>query len=159
VASTIFTLALAPMRVAPRRHGLEIRQGANAAGGLDAHLGPHHAAHERHIVRGGARWAETSRSLDEIRTRQFRERAGDGFLVIVEQRRLQDYLHDGLGFVRHFHHLPDIRLDGFVVARAQRADVDHHVDFLGAVAQAMPVSATLDSVEVAPSGNPPRCKS
>src|ERR1035437_7095645 len=100
------------------RHGLEIRQGANTAGSLDAHLRPHHAAHQRHIVHGGARRAETSRGLDEIRTRQFRERARYGFLVIVEQRRLEDYLHNGLGFVRRSNHLPNIRLDGFMVSRA-----------------------------------------
>src|ERR1035437_311287 len=116
-------------------HGLQIRQRANPAGSLDAHLRPHHAAPQRPIVRGGARRAETGRSLDEIRTRQFRERAGDGFLVIVQQRRLQDYLHNGLGFVRRSNHLPNIRLDGFVVTGAQLANIDHHVDFLCAVAQ------------------------
>ena len=37
--------------------------------------------------------------------------------------------------VDHLGHRPDIRLHGVVIAGAERADVDHHVDLLRAVAQ------------------------
>ncbi len=133
MASTIFTLALAPMRVAPAAvMACRSCKRADAAGRLDAHVRTHHAAHQRDIVRGGAGGAEAGGCLDEIRARQLAQGAGHGLLVVVQQRRLQNHLDDGAGVVRHLHHLLDIQLHRFVIARAQRADVDHHVDFLRA---------------------------
>ena len=44
--------------------------------------------------RGRAAGAEAGGGLDEVRARQFRQRAGDGFLLVVEQRRFDDDFHD-----------------------------------------------------------------
>src|ERR1035438_367986 len=52
---------------AGRGHGAQIAQRANAAGSFDTHARPDYAAHQGHIVGGGAGGAETGRSLDEIR--------------------------------------------------------------------------------------------
>src|ERR1017187_8691460 len=72
----LHTGAGANARGAGRGHGLKILQRANAAGGLDPHVRPHHAAHQCDIVRGGARWTEAGGGLDEIGARQLGERAG-----------------------------------------------------------------------------------
>ena len=54
-ASTILTLALAPMRDgAGGGHGPKIGQRANAARRFHAHVRPDDLAHQRDIVRGGA---------------------------------------------------------------------------------------------------------
>ncbi len=51
VASTIFTLALAPIRVAPAAvMARKIFQRAHAARSFDAHFRPDHAAHQSDIV-------------------------------------------------------------------------------------------------------------
>jgi hypothetical protein len=85
---------------------------------------------------------------------EFRERAGHGLLLSSSSAVSRITLTMAPASCATFTTLPDIVLHGIVVARAQRADVDHHVDFLRAARSAAAVSATLASVLVAPSGNP-----
>src|SRR5262249_28051102 len=73
-------------------HGLQILQGADAAGGLHAHGRANGGAHEGDIVSGGAGGGESGGGLDEFGARGFGDLAGEGLLGVVEQRGFEDHL-------------------------------------------------------------------
>ncbi len=137
----ILTLALAPMRVAPaasmffRSSSVRIPPGR-----LHAHLRAHHPAHQRDIMNGGAVSAETGGGLDELRAGELRQRAGHGFLIVVEKRGFQNHLHDRAALMRRRDHGLNIPAHGVVVSAPQLADIQHHVDFLRARARPPPPS-------------------
>src|ERR1017187_1466964 len=116
-------------------HGLDVLEGANAATGFHPDVGTHRGAHQSDVVDGGAGGGKAGRSLDEIGARRLTNLAGDGLLIVVEERGLQNHFDDCAGLVSHPHDALNIVPDGIGIARTQRAHVDHHVDFLRPGAQ------------------------
>ena len=131
---TIFTPALAPdARRARGNHGVDAVEVAHAAGRLDAHLGAHHAAHQRHVGRRRAAGPEPGRRLDVVGAGRLRQRARRHLLVVGQQRGLDDDLAQDVAVAARQHHGLDVAFDDAEVAGLQGADVDDGVDLAGAV--------------------------
>ena len=136
-ASTIFTLALAPTRLAPAATmARKSSKRANASRGLHAHRRTDGVAHQHDILHGGAGGAESGGSLHEIGAGRLRQPASCNLLCDRLSRAVSRITFtiapaswhtrvDGL----------DIQLYRVEIARAQSADVDHHVDLARAGAQ------------------------
>src|SRR5574340_208324 len=116
-------------------HGLGILVGAHAARGFDAHFGTDHAAHQLHIVDGGAAGGEAGGGFDKIGLSLFGDQRGQHFFFVGEQRGLEDDLDQRTALVGGFDHAANVTGDHFQVAGFERADVEHHVDFGGALVQ------------------------
>ena len=82
--------------------------------------------------------------FDEISPSRLRQRAGGDLLVIGEQRRFDDDLAVDAALTARFDDGFDIALHGAQIAGLQRADIDHHVDFGGAVEDRPPGFEVLD---------------
>ena len=96
--------------------------------------GPTARAHQPEVVERGARWREPGRGLDVVGAGALDRLAAADDLVLGQVRVLEDDLDDrprGMGDVGH---RPDVGLDALVLARAQPADVDDHVELGRAVA-------------------------
>ena len=93
-SSTIFTLALAPMRVAPAAIILiassNVRMPPEAF--TPSFFGATVRRHQRDVLGRGAAAGEPGRGLDEVGAGLHGQLAGADLLVVGQQRRLQDHL-------------------------------------------------------------------
>ena len=113
-------------------HFAEVVEGADAAGGFDAHFTADDAAHELNVFGGGAGGGEAGGGLDEIGASFFRSDRGADFFFEGEERGLEDDFADGTAAMAGFDDAADVGFDDVVLAGFERADVDDHVDFLSA---------------------------
>src|SRR5256714_13128721 len=130
-----------------RRAGLDhrarVRDSLHATRGLDAHLAPHRAAHQRHVRHGRARLGEPRRGLHEVRARALRRQTRAHLLLVGQQGRLDDRLDEHALLVRRLDDRAYVVLDGAVVAALQSADVDDHVNLARAVENCTPGLVSL----------------
>ncbi len=119
-------------------HSPQIVERAYAARCLHAHQRADGGAHQRDIVRRGARGAESGGRLDVIGAGLFRKHAGQRLFRIRQQRGFDDHLHDGAALMRNPHYAFDIRAHRIAIARFQCADVDHHIDLARALTHGRP---------------------
>ena len=111
VASTILTLALAPMRVAPAAVMVcEIFAGCECRPKLSR---PSPVPPRARISATSCAVAPAGPKPVEVLTKSapasFRQRAGHRLLIVVEQRGFENHLHDRAARARRLHHCPDIR--------------------------------------------------
>ncbi len=109
-------------------HGLGVGQGADAAGGLDAEVGPNGLAHEAHVLDGGAAGGEAGGGLHEVRATLDGEAARADLLLLGVQAALDDHLEVCAAGVSGLGHGCDVGAHHVVVAGLEFADVDDHVD-------------------------------
>ena len=114
-------------------HLIEIVERSNTARGFDTHLGTDRSAHQLDVMNGGARWAESSRCFHKIGAGRFCEQASGDLLIVIEQCGFKNYLDDRDMAVRGFHNGFDVALHRARIATAERSNVLHHVDLLGAI--------------------------
>ena len=131
MASTILTLALAPTRLAP-------------AATMVCKSSRVRTPHQRHIRGNGAARAKARGGLDEIGTGFFREQRPGDFLFVVEQRILENHFDDRSAGMRRLDHRFDIGAHCVVIAAAQLANIQYHVDLLGSVANGRGGFGNLD---------------
>ena len=119
VASTIFTLALAPIRVAPA--AVIVFTSSSVRIPPDAFTpisGPTAARISAISCAVAPDVAEARGRLHEIRARHLAQLAGQRLLVVVQQRRFQNHLDDRAGLVRHLHHRLNIAAHRIVYRRS-----------------------------------------
>ena len=125
----------ADARGAGRHHVLEIGQRPDAAGGFDAEaVRFYQPAHERDIVNSRAAGAEAGGGFDEVGPAGNAEFAGASLFGVGEQAGFEDDFAEGVRRVADVDDRLDVGEDGGVVAGFERADVEDHVNFAGAIA-------------------------
>ena len=125
--------------------------GTDAAGGLDAEALSHRGAHEGDGVGGGAAGGvEAGGGLDEVGPGGLGSAAGGDDLLIGEGGGLDDDLEDGAP--AGLAHAADVGLDGVGVTFLDEAEVDDHVDLLGALGQGVGGLGGLDGGGVGAGG-------
>ncbi len=76
---------------------------------------------------------ESGRRLHEVGAGRFAERGGRDLLFVSQERGLDDHLADHAALATRLDDGLDVALDGAQITGLQRPDVDHHVDFRGAI--------------------------
>ena len=122
MASTIFTLALAPMRVAPAAvmacTSCSVRMPPEAFTPI---FGPTAARISAMSCAVAPEVEKPVEVLTKSAPAALQICAGHGLLRVVEQRRFQNHFDDGAGLVRHPHHGLNVVLHGIGIAGPQRA--------------------------------------
>ena len=120
---------------AGRHHILEIGQRTDAAGGFDAEaVRFHQPAHQRDGINRCTAGAEAGGGFDEVGTAGNAEFTGASLFGISEQAGFEDDFAEGVCRVADFDDRLDVGEDGGVIAGFERADVEDHVNFAGAIA-------------------------
>ena len=123
--------------VGPRlQQGLGLLKGADAAGGLDAHVRADVVPEEGHILHGGSAGGEAGGGLDKVRPGHGDHPAGGDFFFLSQLTGLHDDLQD-VPVAGGLHRL-DLLQHALPVAGLGQADVHDHVDLVGAVADGVP---------------------
>ena len=117
-------------------HGSGVGKGADAARGLDPGAVPGNAAEKGDVVGGGSAGGEACAGLQEVGTGAEGEFGGAKLFFKGKQAGFEDHFDDGSGGMRELDDAVDVLADGLVVgglAGFEQADVEDHVDVVGAV--------------------------
>src|SRR5580704_3175753 len=111
-------------------HFLQVLQRANAAGRLDSGSAADRLANQPNVLERSAAGAKPGGGLYEISAAFFRQQRPADLFFTAQKRGLQDYFAQRPGVMAHFHHASNVRFRQGFLARLQRADIYHHVNFL-----------------------------
>jgi hypothetical protein len=119
-----------------REHGGGVAKGADATGGFDSGSVAGYSTEDAYIVDGGSAVGEAGAGLEEVGPGGEGDVGGAELFLEAEEAGLEDDFDDGSRSVGEFDDAVDVVVDGFVVtglAGLEQADVEDHVDVVGAV--------------------------
>src|SRR5205814_6312879 len=107
-------------------------QRPDASRGLHTDAGADRRAHQPHVGGGGAGGRKSRRSFHEVGAGALRSTAGFHFFIVGQISRLENHFQQDARGLRNLHDAANVGFEAFIFPRLQRADVQDHIQFLGA---------------------------
>ena len=104
---------------------------ADSSGSFDAGAMSDNASHQRDVL-SGCPAQKACGGLDEVGFGSEAQFAAQNLFFKSEERSFKDHFNSRSGRVRHFNYGSDIVLHSLAIAGLERAEVQHHIEFLRA---------------------------